>query len=283
MTNGFSGVFAATLTPFGNDGTVDLDRVGTLTSGLIRAGITGVCPCGTTGEFPMLARDEKARINAAAAAQGGTVIAGTWGWLAEERAWLARKAEQDGAKAVFLTTPIFFRSTPEYILSWYRGVRTATTLPVFAYTIPQHTGNFIPLDVLERLADEGTINGYKDSSGDLDWLLKVIKKLKGRITIFAGHEAVFGPAREAGIDGYISGIAGVFPRAVLAVWRGEAGAVDRLQKIRQAMHEAGTIPALKYLSRKLGIDCGNPREPLLPPTGTAREALDKLIEESSGD
>ena len=283
MKSGLSGVFAATLTPFKKDGAVSAEAVGALSSYLAGTGISGVCPAGTTGEFPMLSRSEKALVNSSAIASGATVIAGCWGFLQEERAWLAGQAQQDGAKAVFLTTPVFFKAAPESILSWYRGVHASTSLPVFAYSIPQHTGNPIPLEVLEQLADEGSIMGYKDSSGDLDWLLKVIKRLRGKITIFAGHEAVFGPARDAGVDGFISGIAGVFPKSVLAVWRGEPGAVDKLQKIRQAMHAAGTIPALKYLSQKRGHDCGDPREPNLPPTGTARETLDKLITETAGD
>ena len=230
----------------------------------------------------MLSCDEKARINRVAVSSGATVIAGTWGALAAERALLAKSAESDGAKAVFLTTPIFFKASPESILSWYRDVREATSLPIFAYSIPQHTGNPIPIDVLERLADEGTINGFKDSSGNLEWFLEAVRILKRRITIFAGHEAIFGPARDAGVDGFISGIAGVFPKAVLAVWRGEAGAETRLARIRQAMHGAGTIPSLKYLSQKRGFDCGTPREPLLPPLGADKETLDSLLKEMEG-
>jgi dihydrodipicolinate synthase/N-acetylneuraminate lyase len=283
MTSGLSGVFAAILTPFTGDGNVSPEKTRALSAYLAGSGISGVCPAGTTGEFPMLSRGEKALVNSSAASSGAEVIAGCWGFLQDERAWLAGEAEKSGARAVFLTTPVFFKASPESMLAWYRGVRSATRLPVFAYSIPQHTGNPIPLEVLEQLADEGTINGFKDSSGDLEWLLKVIERLKGRITIFAGHEAVFAPARDAGCDGFISGIAGVFPKVVQAVWNGEPGAVDRLLKIRQALHGAGTIPGLKYLSQRRGHDCGLPREPLLPPAGAARDALDRLIEEVSGD
>jgi len=281
MISGLSGVFAATLTPYRNDGPVSPGVVSSLTSSLINAGLSGTCPAGTTGEFPMLSREEKGLVNTVAASCGGTVIAGIWGALADERADLARRAGQDGARALFLTTPIFFKSSPESTLAWYRSVRQVTALPIFAYSIPQHTGNPIALDVLEKLADEGTINGFKDSSGDLDWLVRVIGRLKGRITIFAGHEGIFAPALEAGVDGFISGIAGVFPKTVLAVWHREPGAVDRLLKVRQALHEAGTIPGLKYLSKRRGFDCGNPREPLLPPSGAALEPLDRLLEDDS--
>jgi len=279
MKSSLSGVFAATLTPYDPGGSVSYDTAGKLASFLFKSGISGVCPAGTTGEFPMLTRDEKAGLNAVSAA-AGTVIAGTWGTREDERAYLAKRAAQDGARAVFLTTPIFFKAAPEAILSWYRGVRASTSLPVFAYSIPQHTGNPIPLDVLERLADEGTINGFKDSSGDFKWMEQVVSRLKGRITIFAGHEAIFAESRNIGVDGFISGIAGVFPGAVLAAWNGDTGSVERLMKIRSALHEAGTIPGLKYLSMKLGFDCGNPREPLLPASGRARETLDALLRDT---
>src|SRR6185503_13337873 len=169
MTNDqFTGVFAATLTPYAPDGSVDAGVARTLTRYLINEGLQGVCPAGTTGEFPMLGRDEKAVLNMSAceaAGEEGRVIAGVWG-NAAERAWLAKDAATHGASAVFLATPIFYPASPESQLAWYRGVAQATTLPVFAYNIPQFSANEIPLEVLDTLAKEGTIKGYKDSSPD---------------------------------------------------------------------------------------------------------------------
>src|ERR1044071_2835918 len=103
----FGGVYAATLTPYAPDGAVDAGVARTLTRLLINEGVSGVCPAGTTGEFPLLGRDEKSTVNAAAceaAGEEGRVVAGVWGNEAE-RAWLAKDAERDGAAALFLTTP----------------------------------------------------------------------------------------------------------------------------------------------------------------------------------
>ncbi len=274
------GVYAAMLTPYGRDGQVDTGTVSKLAGFLATEGLHGLCPAGTTGEFPLLSGDEKVAINRAACGAGIPVVAGVWGANRDERTVLAASAREAGASAVFLTTPFFFPASAEAIVDWYRGVHAASSLPLFAYSIPQYTHNPIPLEALETLAGEGTIQGYKDSSGDLAFLKKVVARLRGKILIFAGNETIFPDARTAGVDGFISGVAGLFPRTVLGVWQGDAGALKRLASIRQALKSAGTIPGLKYLASKRRLDCGEPREPLHRPGPDACTELDRALLES---
>ena len=219
----FSGVYAALVTPYDAAGRVDLGVVRTLTRYLVNSGLSGVCPVGTTGEFPQLTAEEKAAVNRSAceaAGEEGVVIAGTWAVTEAERGFLARDAEAHRAAAVFLTTPIFYPATPTGLLGWYRGVRRLTRLPLFAYNIPQFAVNEIPAAVLEELAADGTISGYKDSSNDPARLEDVAGRLRGKVRVFAGSEGLFERARALGVDGFISGLANAFPRLVLAVWRG---------------------------------------------------------------
>ncbi len=274
----FEGVYCATVTPYAADGSVDAGVARTLTRYLINEGVQGVCPAGTTGEFPLLGRDEKALLNMSAcdaAGEEGRVVAGVWG-NAAERAFLAQDAAAHGAAAVFLTTPIFYPATPEALLDWYRGVAKATTLPVFAYNIPQFSANEIPLPVLDTLAAEGTIQGYKDSSPDRARLEAVVKLLKGRVAVFAGSENLFPTARELGVDGFISGLANAFPRTVAAVWRGDRGAAEHLSMVKEVVKRCGGIPALKYLLALRGFAIGPAREPIAAPPAPARAELDRL-------
>jgi dihydrodipicolinate synthase/N-acetylneuraminate lyase len=280
-TRPFTGVFAATLTPYAPDGAVDAGVARTLTRLLINEGVNGVCPAGTTGEFPLLSREEKAAVNAAAceaAGEEGRVIAGVWGNAADQ-AWLARDAAGHGASAVFLTTPIFYPAGPEAQLAWYRGVARATTLPLFAYNIPQFSANEIPLPVLDTLAAEGTIKGYKDSSPDPARLEAVVKLLKGRVAVFAGSENLFPAAKALGVDGFISGLANVFPRTVVAVWNGDRGAVDRLAAVKEVVKRCGGIPAMKYLLTLRGIAIGPAREPIAPLSDATRRELEVFEKE----
>jgi len=277
----FTGVFAATLTPYAPDGAVDAGVARTLTRYLINEGLHGVCPAGTTGEFPLLGRDEKAVLNMSAceaAGEEGRVIAGVWGNAAEQ-AWLAKDAAAHGASAVFLTTPIFYPATPDSLLAWYRGVARATSLPLFAYNIPQFSANEIPLPVLDALAAEGTIQGYKDSSPDRARLEAVVKLLKGRIAVFAGSENLFAAARELGVDGFISGAANAFPRTIAAVWRGDRAAAERLAAIKDVLKRCGGIPALKYLLTLRGFAIGPAREPIAPLSPAAISELENLEKE----
>jgi dihydrodipicolinate synthase/N-acetylneuraminate lyase len=275
----FGGVFVATVTPFGKGGLVNGRALATLVSGMFDQGLDGVCPAGTTGEFPLLTASEKEAVCTTAcrnAPVGGKVIAGTWGATRAERVRLARRAEKSGASAVFLTTPYFFASTPEYLLDWYRGVKRAVRIPVFAYNIPQCTANEIPLRVLDTLAGEGTIAGYKDSSPSLPRLKSVIKLLKGRVAVFAGHESHFHLARHLGADGFISGLANAYPRTVRGVWDGDPRAARRLAAIHQVVGGCGYIPSVKFILRQRGLPIGEAREPVSTLSATARGDLRRL-------
>lgn len=277
--NDFSGVFAATLTPYDRAGRVDAEGVARLATRLAGEGLAGICPAGTTGEFPLLDREEKRvvlRAACEAAAGRMRVIAGVWGATEAERSWLAGEAEAAGAAAVFLTTPYFFPATPEYLLEWYRKVRKAVSVPVFAYSIPQFTANEIPLEVLDTLAREGTIAGYKDSSPDPARLRAAAGLLQGRIPVFAGHESLFAEARRTGVSGFISGVANVFPRTVAAVWRGDAEAGRRLEEMQAVVGRSGGVAALKYLLELRGFPAGAAREPVAPVTAAGRSELERL-------
>ena len=277
-----SGVFAALLTPFDGAGALDAGVVRTLARYLLNEGLDGIAAAGTTGEFPSLARDEKdavTRGSCEAAGDEGRVIAGVFAADPAERAWLAAQAPEHGAAAVFLTTPIGAPPPAETLLAWYRTVRHATGLPVFAYNIPQLTGYDLPLDTLEALTAEGAILGYKDSTADPARLTGVVKRFKGRLTIFAGSEDLFPMARDLGVDGFISGMANVFPRTVAAVWRGDHDADRRIIALKDVLRRHGTVPAMKYLLAKRGFAIGDPRLPLHPVPAAARADLDRLESE----
>src|SRR5205823_4936361 len=107
----FAGLHVATLTPFDESDRLDFSVVRAHTDFLVRAGVAGVCPAGTTGEMLYLTVGEKVRLieeTVAAAAGRVKVIAGIWGLQEKEIALLARAATAAGADAVFLPPPIYY-------------------------------------------------------------------------------------------------------------------------------------------------------------------------------
>jgi len=278
----FTGVFAATVTPYSGDGSVDSPLAGRLARNLVDSGLAGVCPCGSTGEFPMLSVDERARVNAAAAeavGNRGAVVAGVWGWSLAERQALVAAAEKSGAAAVFLTVPIYFPASESAMVEWYRAVRRMTHLPVIAYSIPQFAANEVPVEALSVLAAEGTIQGFKDSSPDPKRIEAVASRLRDRLILFAGNESLFAEALGMGFGSMISGLANAFPKTVSAVWKREPGADSRLAAIHKVVREHGGIPAFKYLSGLRGFPTGPAREPIPPLGDWDRAALDALFRE----
>src|SRR2546430_2478538 len=122
----FNGLFVATLTPFDSSDRLNVYVIRSHTEFLIEAGVAGLCPCGTTGEFLYLSTGEKVRLieeTAAAASHRCTVLAGIWALRPKEVALLARAAEAAGADGVFLPPPIYYPANDETIFRWYAHVR----------------------------------------------------------------------------------------------------------------------------------------------------------------
>lgn len=262
----FSGIITATITPYGDKGEVDTQALSSLMQHLVSCGIEGFLPLGTTGEFPMLNADEKTAVIETAcktAGKNNPVIAGVWGQTKAERSLLVRKSQEAGARGIFLTTPIYYPATRESILEWYRSVKRETTLPLVAYNIPQFSANEIPIDVLNTLADEGTIHGYKESSPDKKRLKDVFRTLRGKVSVFCGNEANFIRAYEMGMDGFMSMLGNVFPKTVVAVTKGDRRRFKQLMAALEIIQKTGGVSAIKYLAKKRGFGNGEARD-LLP-------------------
>ncbi|MCC6441964.1 MAG: dihydrodipicolinate synthase family protein [Armatimonadetes bacterium] len=274
----FTGVYVATLTPFSERGAVDFGRAREHLAYLIEAGIPGVCPVGTTGEFPFLLNDEKVALveMAAQVCRGkAKVIAGVWAMHLPDIRALARRAEEAGADAVFLTTPIYYKYTDRAIADFYRYVRDSTALPVFAYNIPQFTGNAISFDVVESLVEEGAIQGIKDSVGKPESLGPLVERFGERITVFGASDAFAWEARQLGAKGFISALANVYPKAFRALWDGDASRQAQITALRQAVKGYGGTAAIKYLLGRKGIPFGGVRLPFGDLSDAEKAALDE--------
>jgi 4-hydroxy-tetrahydrodipicolinate synthase len=277
------GIIVATLTPYDQEGRVDPGRVREHVEFLVRGGAAALAPVGTTGEFPYLTTDEKERlIQATAAAAGGRtpVIAGVWAPRLEEIARLCRAAEEAGAAAVFLTTPIYYHFPDEAIIAFYRFVRGATRLPVFCYNIPQYSNNEITLPALERMVDEGIVAGIKDSTGQAERLQALLDVVGWRNAVYAASDSFALAARRMGAHGFISALANIFPEAFARIWEGDEEAQRAIDRVRTAVKGYGGIAALKALLARRGFAFGPTRLPFTELDTAARREIDRVFEEA---
>jgi 4-hydroxy-tetrahydrodipicolinate synthase len=189
------------------------------------------------------------------------VVAGIWAQSVEGVGRLARAAEDVGADAVFLTPPIYYPASDAVVTEWYRATRRQTSLPLFAYHIPQYAMNGVSAEVTRRLLEEGTIQGIKDSTGKAERIQELLDVTAGRIAVYGASDSFALRARQMGVDGFISALANIFPRAFTRIWDGDAEAQAAVDTMRNAVKGYGGIGGLKALLRAKGHDFGGTRLP----------------------
>ncbi len=276
------GCYIATLTPFDRHNQVDTGAIESHTQWLLGAGIDGLCPCGTTGEFLFLSNQEKMLIveHTLKAASGKVpVIAGVWASSLAEVRDLTAGAANAGAAGVFLPPPIYYPADDEAIYSWYANVRDASILPVFAYNIPQYAANTVSLECLDRLFTNGIIAGVKDSSGKADRVSALVSRFGENHTVFAASDGFASEGRRIGADGFISAIGNAAPALFAKLWEGDDSLQPKVDALRTALKQIGSIPALKYLLATLGFPFGASRIPCSELSDSQQSLLDNLSRE----
>ncbi len=268
-----SGVMPALVTPFTDDGrNVDEERFRRLISHLIDLGVTGLVPCGTTGEFQNLSEEERRRVVEVAVDEANgrvPVIAGTGASGTDLAIEKARHAKDVGADAAIVVTPYYHKPANRGLYEHYRRIAEAVDIPIVIYNIPQVTGVSLPWQIVEDLVEIPNIAGLKDSSGELRFILAVLEKVGERLPVVCGHDEVVLPALAAGCSGMILASANVFPdwhlklyKAVQEARLGEARQTQvTVQKMSRIIAKSGPV-AVKAALNMMGISVGPVRLPL---------------------
>jgi 4-hydroxy-tetrahydrodipicolinate synthase len=214
----FSGVAAALLTLFHDDGSLDAPSTASLAAQLVDAGLAAIVVCGTTGEPFTLADDERATLLAAVAgAVGGRVpvVAGTGAPSARQAVALTERAVAGGADAVLALSPPGAADVRPY----YDAVGAAAgDTPMLAYHFPAVSAPGIPVDVLAELP----VAGCKDSTGDPARLLAELDRFGG--ALYTGSAALLHTAGALGCAGAIVALANAEPERCAAAFAGDAAA-----------------------------------------------------------
>lgn len=267
-----AGTHAALVTPFTAGGAeVDLGAIGPHLHFLAQAGLDGVVPLGTTGEFASLSFDEKrAVLDEVAATRGDLrVIAGVGASALPEAIALARHADRRGLEAVLLPPPFYDRYAPAAgVAAFFRAFLEAVQIPTVLYHVPRFTGIGLAPEIVEPLLAFDHLVGIKDTGGDVTTTARFARTYRGRLEVLVGSDALVAEAHRAGAAGTISALANAFPAEVAAVRRAVLGGGDadaaqaRLDRIRSAV-KAYPMPAA--LKAAVALVTGLPRTAVRPP------------------
>ena len=283
----FGAVLTAMVTPFDDDGALDLDAAATLARWMVDNGNDGLIVAGTTGESPVLSDDEKADLwRAVSEAVTVPVIAGSGTYDTAHSVRLSKVAAEAGAAGILAVTPYYSRPSQSGLEAHFRAVASATRLPVMLYDIPIRTGRKIAHDVIVRLArDVDNIAAVKDAAGDPAAAARLLAEAPSHLELYSGDDALTLALLAVGASGTVSVAGhwtGMLQQQMFAAF--SKGDVDEARSINARLipswrFETGDdapnpIPS-KAMLRVLGLPVGQCRLPM----GRAPEGLEDRARE----
>jgi 4-hydroxy-tetrahydrodipicolinate synthase len=281
-------ICTAMATPFGADGSLDLDASRALARYLVEHGSEGLVLAGTTGEGPTLTDSEKLALFEAVLDEVGSdarVIANTGTYDTAHSVHLTHEARQIGVHGFLAVTPYYNKPPIEGLARHFAAIATAAgDLPVIVYNIPQRVILNLEPDLLARLARESAnVVAVKQATTDLDQARAI---LDAGLVLYAGNDDLLAPFLELGGSGGIHVASHLVGADMLQMCElAEAGdfdgvrALDReLAPVFDAMNITVNPIPLKAALELLGLRVGAPRLPLVEATDEQRAALRSALE-----
>ncbi|MDX2267757.1 MAG: dihydrodipicolinate synthase family protein [Bryobacter sp.] len=243
-----SGVWAATLTPRENNGAFAAGGFQKMVEAQAAAGLAGLVVNGATGEYAGTSLGEvHQQMEIVRSSTKLPLVVGVGGARFDQSQALARLAEEQGAVALLLPVPHFFRYGAEDAVANAEALAEATRLPILLYQLPAFTSGYAPEAVMALVEGCPGVRGIKDSSGSLD-LLRRLKTEAPAWRRIVGHDGVLVQAiRENLVEGVISGIACGAPELSLAVWQQKPGAADLLEELLRHFEGVPTPWVVKWI------------------------------------
>ncbi|MBX3181690.1 MAG: 4-hydroxy-tetrahydrodipicolinate synthase [Polyangiaceae bacterium] len=226
------------MTPF-SGGEIDYQALGELIERQVEAGVTGVVPCGSTGESATLSHEEHERLIAFTVERASgrvQVIAGTGSNSTSESVRLTRFAKQQGATGALLIAPYYNKPTQEGLYAHYAKVAESVDLPQLVYNIPGRSAVNITPETMARLAELPHVVGVKEASGSLDQVSRIIEACGEHFTVLSGDDSLTLPILAVGGRGVIAVVSNLAPRPLI--------------ELVQAAHE-GSWPRARQLHYQL--------------------------------
>jgi 4-hydroxy-tetrahydrodipicolinate synthase len=294
VASSFRGILVPLITPFTPDDRVDVDALHIHVDALIRDGVHGLIPAGSTGEAMSLDRDEYRLVleeTIAAAAERVPVIAGCS--ANPTRAVLANceQAERLGADGIMLVHPFYSLPDEREIHAHYAAVSAGTSLPIIIYNNPFTTGVDVSPDLFGRLSELPHLDYVKESSGDVTRVLRILRASRGRMTVLCGTDNQALEQLVAGAVGWVAGVANAIPRQCAELYslvveqRRLDDALSLYQRIYAFLEEAELtgkfVQVNKAAVELVGRHAGRPRPPLLPLTDDAFERVRVALAQSA--
>lgn len=284
----FEGCFTAIVTPFRN-GQFDEENYRGLIDFQLEKGISGIVPCGTTGESPTLSHEEHRQVIKVAVEEVDgrvPVIAGTGSNATKEAKELTAYAKQVGADAALVITPYYNKPTQKGLEAHFREI-AQVSLPIIIYNVPSRTGISIAPATVATLSKLPSIAGIKEASGNMDQASGILASCDSDFSLLSGDDSCTIPLMALGGRGVISVLSNLLPGEVtnmVTAWlqgrQQEAVQMHyKLFPLFKAMFlETNPLP-IKTAMSKLKMIAREWRLPLVPMLEENEKKLEQILKE----
>jgi 4-hydroxy-tetrahydrodipicolinate synthase len=285
----FRGVFPYLVSPVDASGRIKTDVLGKLCDDLIKAGVHGLTPLGSTGEFAYLNTDQRTAVVQAtieAANKRVPVVAGVAATATVDAVAQAKNYQRLGADGILAILESYFPLKDAQVEAYFRAIADAVDIPVVLYTNPQFQRSDLTLDVIARLAAHPRIRFIKDASTNTGRLLSIMNRCPD-IKVFSASAHIPTAVMLIGGVGWMAGPACVVPRQSVRLydlcragrWDEAMALQRRLWGINEAFARFNLAACIKAGLQTQGYDVGDPVPPQLALGPEERKIVEKTLAE----
>jgi len=282
----FRGTGVAMITPFKNDGSLNVEQLEVHTDRLIENGVEYLVALGTTAETPTLSKEEKLKIiEVTRKVNGGRVplVVGAGGNSTEEVVGWIREIGTEGIDAYLSVAPYYNKPSQQGMKAHFSTIAASAELPLMLYNVPGRTGSNITADTTLELAHElgSKIAAIKEASGDLSQIMRIIRDKPEGFQVVSGDDAITLAMISLGGSGVVSVIGNALPDLFSSMVRDAlAGDLDaarekhyRVLPLIDLIFREGNPCGVKALMEELGYGASNLRLPLITATNALAQEL----------
>jgi len=286
------GVFPYLVSPVDADGGVRTTVLGRLCDDLVAAGVHGLTPLGSTGEFAYLDSAQRASVvqTTIDAAKGRVpVVAGVASTSTSDAVAQAKAYQRLGADGILAILEAYFPLADAQVESYFRSIADAVDIPVVIYTNPQFQRSDLTLDVIARLAGHPRIGYIKDASTNTGRLLSIMNRCGDAIRVFSASAHIPAAVMLIGGVGWMAGPACIIPRQSVELynlckagrWEQALTLQRRLWRVNEAFARFNLAACIKAGLAIQGYDVGDPIQPQAALTAEQRKIVEAVLREVS--
>ena len=288
----FHGVFPYLVSPIDASGRIKSDVLGRLCDDLIQAGVHGLTPLGSTGEFAYLDRAQRSTVVQASIEAAGKrvpVIAGVAATATADAVEQAKLYQRLGADGILAIVEAYFPVKDAQIEGYFRAIADAVDIPVVLYTNPQFQRSDLSLDVIAKLSAHPRIRYIKDASTNTGRLLSIMNRCPD-MGVFSASAHIPAAVMLIGGVGWMAGPACVIPRQSVRLydlcqagrWAEAMELQSRLWRVNEAFARFNLAACIKAGLQAQGYPVGDPVPPQAALTPEERQAVEATLSALSG-